>query len=165
MKTLRKNTLVFLVKRKGKKITDICLAMKKRGFGVGRWNGVGGKVKTDLKESIKQAAIREAKEEISVDVSKSLEKVAVNKYYFVHNPTIDLEIHTYLCDNWIGKPTESEEMKPRWFKVEKVPFKKMWDSDHYWIPLILKGKKLKCKSYVDDKDITFKRDIKVVKTL
>ena len=96
---------------------------------------------------------------------KSLKKIAINKYFFIHNPTIDLEMHIFLCNKWKGVPKESEEMKPRWFKVDKIPYKKMWDSDKYWIPLILKGKKLRCKSYVDDKDITIKREIKVVKTL
>ena len=34
----------------------VLLGMKKRGFGVGRWNGFGGKVHTD--ETILQAAKR-----------------------------------------------------------------------------------------------------------
>ena len=44
MSDLRDSTLVFLIKQKGGVITQICLAMKKRGFGKGRWNAVGGKV-------------------------------------------------------------------------------------------------------------------------
>ncbi|HET8669978.1 MAG TPA: NUDIX domain-containing protein, partial [Candidatus Saccharimonadales bacterium] len=40
------------------------LAMKKRGFGINKWNGVGGKVDED--ETIEQAAIRECQEEITV---------------------------------------------------------------------------------------------------
>ena len=39
---------------------QILLAMKKRGFGVGKWNGVGGKVEKG--EEIIDAAIREIKE-------------------------------------------------------------------------------------------------------
>ncbi|MCX6760479.1 MAG: hypothetical protein NTW46_04045 [Candidatus Nealsonbacteria bacterium] len=54
MENLRNVTLVFLVKKNKGKITDICLAMKKRGFGVNRWNGVGGKLKSG--ESIIEAA-------------------------------------------------------------------------------------------------------------
>jgi ADP-ribose pyrophosphatase YjhB (NUDIX family) len=165
MKALRKTTVVFLVKCVGNKITHVCLGMKKRGFGMGRWNGVGGKVKMDIGETVRHAAIREAKEEFLVDLDKSLKKIAINKYFFINNSAIDLEMHIFLCNKWKGTPTESEEMKPRWFKVEKIPYKKMWDSDHYWLPLVLKGKKLRCKSYVDDKDITIKREIKVVKTL
>jgi hypothetical protein len=43
MEKLRDSTLLFLVKKDATgKITEICLAMKKRGFGAGRWNGVQG---------------------------------------------------------------------------------------------------------------------------
>jgi 8-oxo-dGTP pyrophosphatase MutT (NUDIX family) len=52
-------TLLFLQRR-----NEILLAMKKRGFGAGRWNGVGGKVESG--ETIEQALVRECREEISV---------------------------------------------------------------------------------------------------
>ena len=50
-------TLLFL-------LTDdqILLAMKKRGFGMGRWNGVGGKIEPG--ETIEEATARECREEI-----------------------------------------------------------------------------------------------------
>jgi 8-oxo-dGTP pyrophosphatase MutT (NUDIX family) len=51
-------TLMFLFNSQG----QILLAMKKRGFGVGKWNGPGGKVQE--KETILQAAVREVKEEV-----------------------------------------------------------------------------------------------------
>lgn len=38
--------------------------MKKRGFGVGKWNGYGGKL--DEGESIERCAIRELEEECSI---------------------------------------------------------------------------------------------------
>ncbi len=56
MSDLRNSTLIFLVKRTDGNITEICLAMKKRGFGMGRWNGVGGKVEKG--EAIEDAALR-----------------------------------------------------------------------------------------------------------
>jgi len=52
-------TLLFLIKD-----DQILLAMKKRGFGAGRFNGVGGKVEPG--ETIEQALIRESQEEINV---------------------------------------------------------------------------------------------------
>ncbi len=39
----------------------VLLGMKKRGFGIGHWNGFGGKVEEG--ESIEEAAKREVKEE------------------------------------------------------------------------------------------------------
>jgi 8-oxo-dGTP pyrophosphatase MutT (NUDIX family) len=56
---MRNTTLLFLVKKQDNKITDVLLAMKKRGFGAGRWNGVGGKLGEG--ETIEQAVIRESK--------------------------------------------------------------------------------------------------------
>jgi ADP-ribose pyrophosphatase YjhB (NUDIX family) len=46
------STLSFLIKD-----NKVLLAQKKRGFGVGKWNGVGGKKNSD--ETIEQTAKRE----------------------------------------------------------------------------------------------------------
>jgi len=48
MEKLRNATLVFLIKKSQGEITDICLAMKKRGFGMNRWNRVGGNKKVNI---------------------------------------------------------------------------------------------------------------------
>ena len=48
--------------------SKILLTMKKRGFGVGFWNGFGGKVKEG--ETIEAVAIRETEEESGIVVSK-----------------------------------------------------------------------------------------------
>lgn len=54
-----RRTLLFLIKD-----DHVLLAMKKRGFGAGNWNGVGGKIEAG--ESIEQALVRECQEEIGV---------------------------------------------------------------------------------------------------
>lgn len=59
MKKLRQATICLLIKD-----DQVLLALKKRGFGEGKWNGVGGKVKDG--ETIEQTAIRETQEEIGV---------------------------------------------------------------------------------------------------
>ena len=88
---MRDATVLLLVKRsKQKKIEKILLAMKKRGFGEGKWNGVGGKVKDG--ESIEEAAIREACEEISV-IASNLAKVAILDFSFPLNPKWDQTVH------------------------------------------------------------------------
>src|ERR1039458_5706638 len=103
---MKQATLMFLVDG-GK----VLLAMKKRGFGVGRWNGVGGKVKDD--ESIEEAAIRECQEEIIV-TPVNLTKAAVINFYFPKEKSDwNQEVTTYLCNKWSGEPAETEEMRDR----------------------------------------------------
>ncbi len=56
----------------------LLLAMKKRGFGEGKWNGAGGKQKDG--ETIEETAIRECQEEINI-TPKKLEKVAIINFF------------------------------------------------------------------------------------
>jgi NADH pyrophosphatase NudC (nudix superfamily) len=65
-------TLLFL-----QKDDQILLAMKKRGFGSDRYNGVGGKLEPG--ETIEQALIRECQEEIEV-TPLSYRKVAEHDF-------------------------------------------------------------------------------------
>lgn len=82
---MRDTTLCFLVETFDNKISSVLLAMKKRGFGVNWYNGVGGK--TNEGESIESAAVREVFEEISVSVNPlDLKKVALIKFEFADNP-------------------------------------------------------------------------------
>jgi 8-oxo-dGTP pyrophosphatase MutT (NUDIX family) len=135
-KPLRKATLVLLVNGR-----EVLLAMKKRGFGVGRWNGVGGKLNDG--EDIESAAIREAEEEIGVKIS-DLTKVAVFDFYFPNFETGEIsgqQVHVFVSKKWKGDPVETEEMKPRWFKIKEIPYAEMWQDDELWMPGVFKGKK------------------------
>ena len=147
---LRDSTLVFLVKKSEGKISEICLAMKKRGFGVNRWNGVGGKVEEG--ETIECAAIRETQEEIGVEI-KDINKVAELLFYFPHNPAWDQKVSVYFSEHWEGVPTESEEMRPRWFSSDDLPFNDMWPDDRFWVPEVIVGKFVKAKFVFGEGDV------------
>lgn len=151
---MKQATLLFLIDH-----DKILLAMKKRGFGAGKWNGSGGKVKDG--ESIEQAAIRECQEEINV-TPVSLKEVAVNSFYFPKNPEWDQQVTIYLCDKWSGKPTESEEMTPKWFKISDLPYQEMWSSDHYWLPKVLDGNYVDADFYFDEKNEVIKQKIESI---
>lgn len=137
----------------------ILLGMKKRGFGVGRWNGFGGKV--DLTETIEEAAKRELQEEAGI-IADNLEKVGIVDFEFKGNPEI-LEVHIFRSDSFLGEPTESEEMKPEWFHIDEIPFKEMWPDDIHWMPLLLSGKKFKGKFFFGESDTIIEKKLIEVK--
>ncbi len=165
---MKNTTLVFLIKKDQKEnnITEILLAMKKRGFGVGRWNGVGGKQAEN--ESIEDAAVRETKEEIEVDLSAAELpnlKVAELIFTFPNNPTWDQLVHVYFSDKWQGEPAESEEMAPKWFLISNIPFSDMWPDDIFWLPLVMEGKFVKASFSFGEGDIILNKNIEVVSSL
>ena len=125
-------TLVFLSKPK-----EVLLGYKKRGHGAGLWNGIGGKVETG--ESTETAMIRECQEEVGVTpedyrkIARLVFKGGSDKTQPINNVT------AYLCDKWLGEPTETEEMQPRWFRLLDVPYDQMWSGDEIWLPMALSG--------------------------
>ena len=150
-------TLCILIKDK-----EVLLAMKKKGFGQGKWNGVGGKFDTEKGDKdIIDTAVRETKEEIGVDV-KNLEKMAVLSFYFPYKKEWNQDVHVFLVKEWQGEPSESEEMFPKWFKADKVPFNEMWDDDKLWLPHVLEGRKIKADFTFKQGEIIDKHDIKII---
>ncbi len=138
-------TLLFLIRK-----DEILLAMKKRGFGAGRWNGVGGKVESD--ESLEQALIRECQEEIEV-TPITFGKVADIIFNEVHEDRRKLmHVSAFTCTEWRGKPVETEEMRPQWFKKNTIPYDDCWSDDRHWLPLVLAGKKVKAQFTMDSHD-------------
>ena len=118
-------------------VTEICLAMKKRGFGVGMWNGTGGKPNEG--EEIEAAARREAQEELGISIKKFDKLGIIN--FTLRQEDKNVQMHSYLVLDWEGEPQETEEMLPKWFKSTEIPFDQMWKSDREWLPILLKGKK------------------------
>jgi mutator protein MutT len=149
-------TLLLLLKD-----DDILLAMKKRGFGAGRWNGVGGKIESN--ETEEQALVRECQEEIGV-TPLEYKKVAIHDFRFPNGES-DMIVHAYTCTKWDGEPVETEEMAPRWFKTSQIPYNKMWADDKYWVPLVLAGKKLQTTFTFDSEDNMLAYEIEETDTL
>ena len=139
----------------------VLLGMKKRGFGAGKWNGFGGKVLPQ--ETIIEGAVREIKEESNIDAAK-LKEAGVIEFEFKGNSEL-LEVHIFGVEQFKGKPTESEEMKPRWFYIDEIPFEDMWPDDKYWFPLFLRGKKFKGKFLFGKSDLILEKELREVKEI
>lgn len=121
---------------------EILLARKKRGFGVGKWNGAGGKPEPG--EPIALTAIRETQEELGV-TPRDLRRVATLAFFFPPLPEYegwDQQVCVYITEAWDGDPVETEEMAPRWFPRDALPLSEMWPDDPHWLPLVLVGKRV-----------------------
>lgn len=133
-----------LVREEGR----ILLGRKKRGFGEGKWNGFGGKVEAG--ESIEDAARRELMEEAGIEVDYML---AVGRLTFTfegNDPEMD--VHVFEGRAVAGKPSESEEMRPKWFDEDAIPLDEMWVDDVHWLPLFLAGKRFVGSFHFADHD-------------
>lgn len=117
---------------------EILLAMKKRGFGEGKWNGAGGKCEGD--ETPVLSAVREVREEICVEVKEEhMRHVALIRFHFPHKPDWDQECSVFFTEHFEGEPRETEEMRPEWFALKDIPYHAMWTDDKYWLPKALEG--------------------------
>ena len=127
------------------KDSKVLLGMKKRGFGKGRWNGFGGKVKES--ETIEEGVERELYEEAGIK-TKNICQLGFLEFSFENSEDI-LEVHIFRTEEFQDEIQETEEMKPEWFLENEIPFEKMWPGDKFWMPLFLKNKKFKGEIFFD----------------
>ena len=136
------STLCYVFREKPKR--QILLGLKKKRLGKGKLNGFGGKV--EKRESLEEAAARELLEESGITVdSKNLEKVGELKFEWVSKMEWNQLCHVFVAKKWQGEAVETDEMKPEWVDVEKIPFERMWAEDKHWLPLVLKKRHVKGK--------------------
>lgn len=123
-------TLLFVI-RDG----QVLLIHKKKGLGAGKINGPGGRIEPG--ESPLQAAIREVEEELLVTPT-GVREAGELKFQFVDG----FSIHGYVftATDCVGEPTETDEAIPIWTPLDRIPFERMWEDDHVWIPLMLAQK-------------------------
>ena len=135
---MRPTTLCFPIDKKGR----LLLGRKRRGFGIAKWNGFGGKIESG--ETFPDCAIRELHEESGLVADPAdLELVAFLDFHFQDAPDLDHIGYVYLLHHWQGTVRQTEEMEPQWFGSHELPFEEMWQGDRKWIPLIQQGKMLK----------------------
>ena len=135
---MRPTTLCFPVAADGR----LLLGCKKRGFGNGKWNGFGGKLEPG--ESFRECAVRELYEEVSLLAEpEALEYMGFLDFHFTAAPAADHITYIYFVKTWTGDPAGSEEMNPRFFTVDRLPYDRMWQGDRVWLPRLIKGERIK----------------------
>ena len=148
-------TLLYL-----RKDDEILLAKKKRGFAKDKYNGAGGKI--EYGETPEEAMIRESQEEIAI-IPIDYEKVGTIEYdEYYKGKREEILVHVFISTKWKGEPKESEEMSPKWFNINNLPYKEMIGDDPYWLPTVLEGKKVNAFFKFDEdwKIVNYKVDIK-----
>jgi 8-oxo-dGTP diphosphatase len=127
---------------------ELLLAVKKVGFGAGKLNGAGGKIKPE--ESTQAAAVRELSEEFGLTASAGdLIETALLHFYFAGELRVICTVFT--LRDWQGQPTETEEMGSfTWHNIAHLPFLQMWVGDSYWMPLVLSGEKIEASVFFDE---------------
>ena len=132
---------VLCIITKGNKIL---LMEKLRGFGKGLISAPGGKI--DKGETPEQAAIREVKEEVNVDVSNL--KYHGNIEFYSSNSK-EWIVHVFSTKTVKGRIKNTEEGIPEWIEIDKIPYHKMWADTKHWIPSVLKGKNFDATFHFD----------------
>lgn len=131
MSRMLQATLCFVIQAE-----QVLLGFKKRGFGAGKYTGFGGKIEPG--ESPVMTSVRELHEEAGLLTTATEHRcIALLTFNFPSRPNWDMEVHVFLVEQWVGSPTESEEMQPTWFDYKALPYHQMWDDAHYWLPLVL----------------------------
>ena len=142
-----RNTSLWIIVKDDK----IFLWRKKTWMATGVFNGVWGK--QEWEESIETCMIREAREEIGIDVlEKDLEKVGVMRFYFKNTPHYNNECHVFMIHDFSWEIIESDEIEPHWFELSDIPFQKMWEADKIWLWEVLQWSRNIEYTFYYDKD-------------
>jgi len=149
---MKQTTACFLLREVPE--MEVLLGMKKTGFGAGKYAGIGGKV--EVGETVERAAVREVEEELGVNIlEKNLQVAGKIIFSFPSRTEWSQEVSVFLVRSWQGKPGESDEMKPCWFRLAEIPYGLMWQDARCWLPLILEGQTIQAR-------ISFKADHETV---
>lgn len=147
-----RTTLLYIIKD-GK----ILLAEKKRGFGAGKLNGVGGKIEPG--ESEVQGMLRECREEIGVTPINLEQRAVLHFDLFYKGEKEKEDTYVFVASDYIGELVESEEMKPSWYDINKLPFERMFSDDELWLNSLIEGKKFEANVVMDENFNTTSFDI------
>ena len=147
-KPQQRATLLFIIQDE-----KVLLINKKRGLGAGKINAVGGRL--DPGETAEIAAVRETEEELCIH---PINIVHCGELSFQFVDGLSIHVTVFKTDEFTGVPTETDEAKPVWFDIDKIPYAQMWADDELWIPMMLKDIKFSGK-FIFDGDKMLDMDI------
>jgi 8-oxo-dGTP diphosphatase len=143
-------TCLCLIRRRADGGPEVLLGLKKSGFGLGKWVGLGGHIEAGEKPVA--AAVREVAEESGLVVAAdALQHMASIEFRFPARPSWDQTVDVFVTSVYQGEATESDEIAPRWFAEDALPLSLMWDDAKYWLPRVLAGEHVNVRiAFADD---------------
>lgn len=136
---------------------QILLGRKKRGLGVGRYNGFGGK--PIGRETPTVTAIRETQEEVGVTPHELAHVANLRFRSNDYAPLRDLYVYVFTSSRFEGEPSETEEMIPQWFEQGDIPYELMWPDDPHWLPQVLDNKFVTGEFWFDEHENMTRYDV------
>jgi 8-oxo-dGTP pyrophosphatase MutT (NUDIX family) len=129
-------TLTIVAQHHAQYEYKIALAQKQKRLCRGKMTFPGGRV--DKKDrSIKQAALRELKEELGVtpENSKDVCFLGIVRFFVgksAKKPSVTMHVFWYDVQGGCQLHESDELKKPRWFILRRLPWKKMMPADRTW---------------------------------
>ena len=124
---------------------ELLMIRKRRGLGEDLYNGPGGKVEPG--ETPREAAVRETREEVGLDVGDLTKRAEFD--FFFGDEHVFL-CHVYFAREVAGTPQTTEEAIPEWRTRETIPYDEMWEDDVLWLPPVLDGGTVRGSFYFDE---------------
>lgn len=125
----------------------VLLGLRKKvssGMGTNLIAGIGGKVgdaEEYKNETDDEALIREMREEITVTPTL-FTKLGRVRFIWPDKLQWSQEVRIYTVQRWSGEATETHDIKPMWFPMNKLPFEQMWEDNIHWVPQSIAGEKV-----------------------
>lgn len=136
----------------------VLLGYKKRGFGASTWSGFEGK--TEENDSIENFAKRWLKKESGLTVVE-MKEVGILSFEFKNDGKKSIT-HVFKVSDFFGEEKESDEMAPKWFFIDEVPFKNMRLDSVYWMPLFFAGRNFEGKFIFEDDNTLLDKSVNIV---
>jgi 8-oxo-dGTP diphosphatase len=142
--------VVYPLRERGGNL-EVLLGEKRTGLGIGRVVGPGGKVESG--ESHRRAAVREVYEEVGLVVEEqALIPIAQMSYPFLTRPHLSQRSRAFIVREFSGTPSVSDELAPSWWRIDEIPYGRMWADAMLWLPQALWGEFQQATITIDDDD-------------
>ena len=125
----------------------VLLVRKQKGFGAGRLNVPGGRLKEG--ETPEEGVVREALEETGLRLD-DLKRQGILRFYFGEKGEPDWILYVFSSTSFKGKLRDSIEGTLEWVELDRLPYEKLLEDNRYWIPLLRKGRSFSGAFYFNE---------------